>query len=189
MKIIKFTTIFTLIVIFVLPIVMATQIKMIPGNVQPGYDGAKRVSIYSDKVFSQEFISKDDNLTAIGTSIKNPNLKNKSDVILKLYDEDKNLLRQTVINGFNLEDGSFVKLVFDPIQDSKDKKYHFEITSSQASVDEVIELFITKESETAINYTYENETFKGGAPIVLYYKSEGALRNIIEVYSNAFGLK
>lgn len=189
MKIIKFTTIFILTIIFVLPAIMATQIKMIPGGVQPGYDGAKRVSVYSDKVFVQEFISKSNNLTAIGTSIKNPNLKNKSDVILKVYDENRNLLRQTVVNGFNLEDGSFVKLVFEPIVDSRDKKYYFEITSSQASVDEIIELFITKESETAISYTYEDETFKGGAPIVLYYKSEGVLKNIVEVYSSAFRLK
>ena len=81
---------------------MASFIKMVPANDQPGYGSKGSVSIYGQRDFTQYFVSKNKNLVAIGTTIKNPNLKNKKDIIFNLYDDSDNLIRTTTLNGFNI---------------------------------------------------------------------------------------
>jgi len=120
-KMIWFTGISILFLVFIAPAFLSAALPMIPANIQPGYNPDVRLSVYSMRDFTQYFISQTDNLTAIGFSIRNPNLKNKSDVIFSLFDDDGNLIRKVVINGQNLEDGSFVKFVFPPIEGSKGK--------------------------------------------------------------------
>ena len=182
----KFTVISILALIFVLPILMLLPIKMVPSGDQPGYGDMGRVSIYGTRTFTQEFISKNNNLMAVGTTIKNPNLKNKKNINFSLYDEKNNLIREVMLNGFNVGDGDFVKIVFDPLSDSKNKKFKFIISSPTAGEEEIIELFLIAPTDSVLSYNYGDEIKEGGIPMVTFHKSEGVLTNVKTIYSNIF---
>ena len=183
-KMIWFTTISILFVLFIVPGIMASAIKMIPAGDQPGY-GPRRLSIYGIGELSQKFISKEKNLTAIGTTVKNPNLKNKKEVILNLFDENHNLLRKSVLNGFNIGDGDFVKFVFEVVPDSLDKEYLFTLSSPAAAADEIIEVFLMDgPANGIIEYTFGEETHEGGIPLVTFHKPDSQWEVIRGVYSN-----
>lgn len=180
-------TIFTILaLLLVAPVLMTSLIKMIPANDQPGYGNMGRVSVYGIRAFTQTFVSKQKNLTAIGTTIKNPNLNNKKDINFNLYDENNNLIRTIKLNGFNIGDGDFVKIVFDPIPDSSQKKYYFNLSSPDAKQDEIIEVFLTSPTNEILSYTYDEETHIGGAPIVTFHKPDSRLETIKLVYLNIF---
>ena len=185
-KMVWFTTASILFLLFIVPGLLASLIKMTPANDQPGYSGDNRVSIYGKRDFSQTFISKYDNLVAVATTIRNPNLKNKKDIIFNLFDEDNNLIRATKLNGFNLNDGDFVKIVFEPILASKDKKYYFTIASPDAGNEETIELFLTGQTTEVIEYEYDDEVRPGGAPMVTFHKPVSRLETVKLVYLNFF---
>ena len=186
-KMIWLTTISVAFLVFIMPAVLTSALKMIPANDQPGYNSNQRLSIYKTRDFSQKFVAKTDNLTAIGTSIRNPNLKNKKDVIFSLYDNSGSLIRTSVLNGMNLEDGSFVKFVFPFVPNSLGQQYSFTITSPTAGPEETIEVFIidNPEGSSGISeYTYVEETHPGGIPIVSYSKPGSKWMTIKSVYSN-----
>jgi hypothetical protein len=185
-KIIWFTVLTVLGIVFVAPAILSAALPMIPAGVQPGYNPNMRLSIYSDRVFVQKFTSKINNLTAIGLSIRNPNLKNQSDVIFNIYNLDGTLLRGITISGRNLEDGSFIKLVFPPIADSLNKEYLFSLSTPGAGAEETIEVFLTSMPGESgiIDYSYDGETHSGGTPIVLYGKPESKLATITSVYTS-----
>lgn len=185
-KMIWFTVITVLGIIFIVPMFLSLFIPMIPSGVQPGYDPNIRLSIYSNIVFVQKFVSKANNLTAIGLSIRNPNLKNQSEIIFNIYNPDGTLIRDVKISGRNLEDGSFIKFIFPPIIDSMNKEYLFSLSSPGAGAEETIELFIIKEGGESgiIEYSYGRENHPGGTPIVLYSKPDSKFSVIKSVYSS-----
>lgn len=185
-KIIWFTVIIVLSTVFIVPALLSLFIPMIPANVQPGYDPNIRLSIYRDNVFVQKFVSKTSNLTAIGLSIRNPNLKNQSEIIFNIYNLDGTLVRGVSINGRNLEDGSFFKFVFPPIPDSMNKEYLFSLSSPGAGAEETIELFIVDDGGNSgiIDYSYIGESHEGGTPVVLYGKPDNRFSIVKSIYSN-----
>ena len=182
-KLIWFTTIFIIFLIFLAPAILALGIKLIPGGNQPGY--GPTLSIYGARNVTQKFTSQNANLSAIGTSIKNPNLKNKQDIILTLFDEKMNVIRTVTINGQNVEDGSLVKLVFDPIPDSENKTYAFTLSSPTAGPEDMIEVFLSQNTPGWIEqYTYDQKVYPGGIPIVLYFKPASKMTVIKDIYSS-----
>lgn len=185
-KMVWFTCITIFLLIFILPGLMASLIDMVPASDQPGYGGSKRVSIYGERDFTQHFVSKDKNLVALATSIKNPNLKNKKEIFFNLFDENDNLLRSTSLNGMNIGDGDFVKFVFDKISDSKDIKYYFTLTSPDAGQEEIIEVFLIEPTNEVLTYTYDEETRLGGIPLVTFHKPESKWKIVKDVYVNWF---
>ena len=183
-KMIWFTTISILFMLFIMPAIMASTIKMTPAGDQPGY-GPRRLSIYGTKELLQKFVSKEKNLTAIGTTVKNPNLKNKKEVILNLFDSNHNLVRKSILNGFNIGDGDFVKFVFDVVPDSTNKEYSFTLSSPTAGADEIIEVFLVDNpAEGIIEYTFAEEVHQGGIPMVTFHKPQNKWEVIMKVYSN-----
>ena len=186
-KLIWFTTISILFLVFITPAILALGIKLIPEEDQPGYNSNQRLSIYGERTVSQKFISQDANLSAIGTSIRNPNLKNKKDIILTLTDVKMKVVRTSVINGQNVEDGNFIKFVFDPIPDSENTTYVFTLASPEAGPEETIEVFYTQSMPSwIVEYTYDRNLYPGGLPAVLYFKPGSRLEVIKEIYSNWF---
>lgn len=185
-KMIWLTIIFVLGLVLAIPTILSMGLKMIPINTQPGFNNDIRASIYRDRVFVQKFTAKENNLTAIGMSIRNPNLKNKKDIVFNLINLDGSIIRGVTINGMNLEDGSFTKFVFEPISDSAGKEYLFTISTPAAGPEETIELFIigTDEASGIAEYSYMGESFPGGTSIVQYVKPKSKLTTIKEVYSN-----
>src|SRR4030042_2637218 len=186
-KLIWFTTTAILFLIIVIPAVLALGINLIPGESQPGYNSEQRLSLYRVRDVAQQFISQDPNLSAIGTSIRNPNLKNKADIILTLFDAKMQVVRTSVINGRNVEDGNFIKFVFDPIPDSENKTYIFTLASPAAGPEETIEVFAAPNMPSWIQqYTYDQKVYPGGLPIVLYFKPVSKITVIKNIYSSLF---
>lgn len=139
----KGATLFVLavtIVIF-LPALLSFAIKLIPGRVQPSLNSTEK--IYGKYVAVEPFLATRDNLSAIGTSIKNPNLKNIDDVVISVYDQVGNLLRESIVNGRNIPDGDFIKFKFDPIKDSKNRMFNVILYSRSVDAASPVEIFYT----------------------------------------------
>ncbi|HET7098852.1 MAG TPA: hypothetical protein VFI61_01300 [Patescibacteria group bacterium] len=184
-KLIWFTAIFVLFLVFIVPGILALGIKLIPNGDQPGYDSNRRLSIYGVRAVSQKFVSDKNNLSAVGTSLRNPNLKNKKNIIFNLYDLNNNLIRTSILNGQNVQDGDFTKFVFDPIKDSKDKVYIFNISSPETGPEETTEVFYGQDMPAwIVEYIYDEKIHTGGIPIVLYTKPNSKFEVIKEIYSN-----
>lgn len=127
--------------IILLPVSLTFAIRLIPGGIQPSLGNT--IKIYDQYVYYQSFISPADNLVGIGTSIKNPNFANKKNVVINLYDDNDKLVRVVTLNGQNIADGKFVKILFEPITSSKNKKFSWSILSPESTFDDALELFLT----------------------------------------------
>src|SRR5687767_3377751 len=97
-KMIWLTTSTIIFGIFIFPAILGLLLQITPANDQPGYDGSRKLSIYDKREVTQRFVSQKGNLTAIGTSIKNPNLNNKKEIYFTLKDESGNLIRTVTFN-------------------------------------------------------------------------------------------
>lgn len=186
-KMIWLTSIFVFFLVLVVPGIFALALDMTPAGDQPGYNSDKRLSIYGKREVTQKFISKEENLSAIATSIRNPNLKNKKEIILNLYDKDGNPIRTSTLNGQNQQDGDFVKFVFLPIPDSQGRQYSFILSSLLAGPEETIEVFYNDApSDSILEFTYDEKTYPGGIPLVTFHKPASKFEVVKEIYSSLF---
>jgi len=190
-KMIWLTTLFVAFLIFVVPGVLALTLDIIPAGDQPGFDSDRRLAIYGKRGIAQKFVSEEKNLTAIGTSIKNPNLKNRKEVLFNLYDEEGKLIRTSIVNGQNFQDGDFVKFVFQVVPDSSGKTYTFTLFSPEAGPEETIEVFYIKDDasfkspiENILEYTYDEKVYPGGLPLVTFHKPESRWEVTKKIYSS-----
>lgn len=140
-KLVFLTIAFVVILVFIIPTILSFGIKYIPSGTQPSLGNTKK--IYGEIVLSQSFISEKDNLSGIGVSIKNPNFANKKEARVNIYDGEEKLIRTIVLNGQNIADGKFVKILFDPIRNSKDKRYSWVISSPESVFEDALEIFLT----------------------------------------------
>lgn len=184
-KLIILTTSIVLFMTFLTPAILALGIKMIPGGDQPGYDINNKRAIYGIYTVSQEFISQDENLTAVGLSLGNPNLKNKKEILFTLTDVSGNEIRRVVISGANVQDGDLVKFVFVPIPESKNIKYLFSLSSSFAGPEEILTIpFSTVKTPWIGPAYYGQEIIENGLPMVVYYKPLNHLKVVTDIYSD-----
>lgn len=140
-KLVILSLIFVFLMIVIIPLGLALLIKLIPGGVQPSLGNTEK--IYGTVSLSQAFVSPKDNLTGIGVSIKNPNFANKKRATVNIYDNENKLIRTVVLNGSNIADGKFVKILFEPVVDSKDKKFIWSIISAESNFDDALQVFLT----------------------------------------------
>ena len=184
----KLITATVLIVIFMVvgvPFVLALLLKYVPYNIQPGLAGTQ--DIYGLITVSQDFVSQKDNLTGVGLSIKNPNLKNKKDLLLELYDNGDNLIRTTVVNGASIEDGDFVKLIFDPVEFSSNKKFKVNLSSRLTGKEDVLQPFYTQENiswmgNIVLDNGIEAEELEGSLAMVTFHKPASKLALVKEIF-------
>lgn len=168
-KLIILSISFIILMLIILPIGLTFAIKLIPGGIQPPLVNTKK--IYGQYVYYQSFISPDDNLTGVGTSIKNPNFANKKELIINLYDEKNTLIRTIVLNGQNLADGNFVKILFEPVLNSKNKKFTWSALSYESTFDDALELFLTdKQPAWSLEFRVNNAISEGGVSYVTLHK-------------------
>lgn len=186
-KMIWLTTLSVFSLVIIIPTVFALALDLIPANDQPGYDSNKRLAIYGTRTVTQKFVSQESNLAAIGTSIRNPNLKNKKEITFNLYDLNNVLIRKSTINGQNLEDGDFIKFVFEPVDESLGKQYLFTISTPLASPEETIEVFYNDlPTDSILEFSYDEKTHPGGLPLVTFHKPNSKFEVVKEIYSNLF---
>lgn len=141
MRILVYSLILIILFIFILPVVLSLSLRNIPVSSQPSLKHTER--IFQDRIISQVFISRKDNLSAIGVSLKNPYLVNKKDIVLKIFNNKGELLRESILNGRDIKDGDFVEFIFPPIKDSVDQVYQFQLYADSTDEKEALEVFMT----------------------------------------------
>ncbi len=144
MKLIYILIFLTVSLLIFIPGIPLFFIKDIPNSNQPSLKGTQ--PIYEEYGITQEFISQKNNLSGIATSIKNPQLRNKKDLIFSLFNEDNILLREVRLNGSVITDGGFMKIKFEKIKDSQDKSYKFTFKAPDVKGEESLELFLTDDN-------------------------------------------
>lgn len=191
----------------IFPAVLSVAIRQIPNAPQPSLEDTER--IYGVSVVVSPFESVRNNLSAIGTSVKNPNLKNKNDLTLWLFSEEGELVRQSTINGRAVADGDFTKFKFTPIPDSATKKYSFVLTSFVSSNEEAFQVFYSNQpqefkstiipcvedlkmqvynishypKEDCLGLSVKNED-KNSISFVSFYTPRNFLSTALEIYQN-----
>lgn len=180
--ILTIVTLFFLAVI--LPLTLTFAIRLIPGGVQPPLGNT--VKIYDQFVYSEFFISPQDYLTGIGISIKNPNFANKKNAVLNLYDDGNKLIRSVILNGQNIADGKFVKILFDPIINSKDKKFTWSMISAESTFDDALELFLTdKKPSWSLDFKINEKISEGGLSYVTLHRPSSYIE-VLDKVINGF---
>lgn len=155
MKLPIITTFLVVALITIIPFGLTLGIRYLPSGDQPSLGDTKKIT--QDTILSQSFISPQDNLAGIATSIKNPNFANKEDMKITILDDKDKELRALIINGRNTGDGNFMKLTFAPIEESKGKKYTFTFSSPNSGFENTMEAFLTKDKPEWILYLKEND--------------------------------
>jgi hypothetical protein len=184
-KLIILTTSFVFLLVFILPFAAAFLIKIIPANDQPSYDINNKRGIFGINEVSQQFTSQEDNLTAIGLSLGNPNLKNKKEIIFYLTDTNGNEVRKVIISGANVQDGDLIKFNFDPISVSKNVTYIFRLSSSSAGPEETLTVpFSTIKTSWIGPANYGEEVIENGLPIVTYHKPASHLLVVRQILTS-----
>lgn len=172
-KLIILSLSFVFLMIVVLPLGLTLLIKVIPGGVQPPLGNTEK--IYEGIVLSQTFISPEDNLTGIGVSIKNPNFANRKKTTINIYDEGDKLIRTIILNGQNIADGKFVRILFEPIIDSKNKKFTWSILSPESVFTDALEVFLTDKQPTwSLDFRVDHKISPGGLSYVTLHRRHPA---------------
>lgn len=181
-KLIVFTTLLVLFLVFVSPALLSLMIKYIPSASQPGYNVDNRFSVYGNFVAEQGFISQEDRLSGIAMTIGNPNLNNKKDIKLILR-EGESVVREAHLSGLNIEDGAFVKFVFDSIVDSKGKAYTFTLESPEAGAEQVINIYFTKQKyDWMSDVKLGDEELPGAMPFVTLHTPVSKMSLVGKIY-------
>lgn len=182
-KLITFCTIFVIVLLIVIPVSLTFLIKIIPGGVQSPLGNTKKV--YGGSTLAQTFISPGDNLTGIGVSIKNPNFANKKNALVKISDENNQILRTVNLNGQNIADGKFVKILFDPIAGSINKKFTWSISSEESTFDDALEIFLTnKQPSWSTEFKVNDKVAPDGLSYVTLHRSGSSAEVLKKVLGN-----
>lgn len=181
MKTFYFSVLIIFLMGFLIFFLLSLMIREIPNDIQPSLEGTQM--IYKDVVVKQFFTSEMDNLLGIGTSIKNPNFRNRKSLILNLYSDDQELLRTVTLNGLNIPDGDFIKIRFQPIKDSRGKKYLLQLSAPEASSEESLEIFLTSQNPKWMgNLQVNSNNSDGKMSFITYHKP----MNFLTVYAGIF---
>lgn len=180
----KYLAIFILSIILI-PVLFSLFISEVPNDVQPSLEGTQ--IIYKDVWAQQLMKSEIDNLSGIGMSIKNPYFRNRKDLTFNLLSEDKQMLRTLTINGANIPDGDLLKIEFEPVVDSKDKKYLFELKAEDTKDNEALEVFLTSKKASWIEDLYINsEKQDSKLSFITYHKSPNIFVSTTEIFTQLF---
>lgn len=167
--------------LIVLPVCLSLGIQNIPNNFQSSL--SKTINIDSASTIKQFFVSPENRLNGLGMSIKNPNYANKTDLVLQLYDENDNLVRTVAKSGSVITDGGFIKFIFEPIPNSRGRKYSFVLLALDSNPKEPFSIFVTKEqSSQALGLLVGQKPRNEQISFVSYYKTNSIFATIYKIY-------
>lgn len=166
--------------IILMPVIIGLNIHSVQDPVQPSLAGTEK--IFQTVLISQKFQSKENNLSGIGVSIKNPNLANKNELNFSLYEGDK-LIRSLSINGGAIEDGSLLRFLFPGIPDSKGKAYSFVLNSPASVEPEAFEVYLTNEKFSDENLKVNDSERQTNVSFIRIYKSGNPVSVLGAIFS------
>jgi len=174
------TTVVIVFTVLLMPLFTSLGIRFLPNDKQPSLERTRGVFWIHE--ISQEFVSENDNLIGIGMSIKNPNLKNKKDITLSLYEGEK-LLRISTLNGSIIEDGSFMRFMFEDIVEASGRDYRFILSAPEGRSEDLLAVFTTEEKPEWIGRAvYDEEEIDDGISMVTFHRPESRWGLIKEIY-------
>lgn len=147
------TILFLITVLIVIPLFLIYSIDIVSYDKQPGFFGSQKLT--NDYTLTQELYVDRNNFTGFGISIKNPNQLNKNDIDIVVLDKYIPI-RKVKVSGENIEDGSYQKIVFEPIADSGDKHYLIQFKTAGTENFNAFEIFTTKEKSRFLGNLYLN---------------------------------
>lgn len=178
-----FAIVFVFLLTVIMPLGLVFGIRYLPGGVQPPLGNTERV--YKERTLLQDFISPRNNLVGIGVSIKNPNFANKKAININIYSDQNKIIRKVVLNGQNIADGKFVKIFFDPIDNSLNKKFSWSISSSDSTIEDAIEVFLTdKQPQWSLDLKVNNEIYKQGLSYITLHRPTNSIEVLKEITSD-----
>lgn len=184
MRIIYLTIVSVIFMTIFLPALLSLGIKNISHEFQPSLDRTQK--IYGSITISQSFIAKDDHLSRIGMSIKNPNYAYKKDLLFILVDAEGKKLRDVTLNGKNIPDGEFIKFKFTPVEISKNQRLTYILSAPQARQQDALEVFLTNQKTTGVDLAYVDDEEVNSISFVSFYKSTNPFSLIFKIYSEWF---
>lgn len=171
--------------VLILPAVLSLGIREIPGDSQPSLDYTGKV--IKGVVPTQFFVSRYNNLSGLGMTIKNPNLANKEDLTLKVFLEEREI-RSVTINGRNIPGGDFIKFRFTPVENSKGKMFSFSLSTPSVENQDSFELYYSRNILPDNQKLIINESeVQGGVSFVSFYQPGGKLSLMQSIYSEWLG--
>jgi hypothetical protein len=178
-------SIFIIFVALFLPAFLSLGIRFVPYDIQPSLDRVETIAGY--QIVSQEFISQSDRLMGFALSLKNPYLRNKKDIALKVYDNGQ-LIRTSILNGGHIEDGQYVKFLFEPIDGSLNKPLRLTLSSADSNSNEALQVFYTANKQTWVGDLKLNEELVPGFAVsfVTLHQPASIFAPAIDIYSGWF---
>ena len=117
-----------------------------------------------------KFTAAHNNLSSVIFSLKNPEFSDKGAFSALISSTDGGIVRSFEFSGYNIEDPSDIRFIFDPIIDSAAKEY-------------TLKLERKSEGDTLVQVGVDEE---GGVVATSYYKVENRPRLFIELVNNLF---
>lgn len=182
MRLVYLTTVFILILVIFGPAILGFGIRKIPSGFQHSLTDTQ--ILFSDITISQSFVAKQDRLSAVALTVKNPYFRNKKDLQFLITSADGEF-RQVTINGNNIPDGEYLYFNFAPFQSSANKTFTYTLTSPQTTPTESLEFYHSSEASDGV-YVVNGEMKEGSLSFVSYYSPENILVNGITIYRNWF---
>lgn len=168
--------------ILLIPAILSFGVRFQPNDFQPPNNGTQK--IYENFIIEQDFKSSSDNLIGIGTSIKNPFYINKKDLLVTLS-ENGNIIRGIKLNGQNISDGNYQRILFDPIVNSKNITYKIQLSSPDSINQDALEIFLTdSKPKWAGDLQINKQARPDSVSFNLLYISPNKFSQIINIYSS-----
>lgn len=168
MKSVKYTIIILIALLIAVPALLTFLITYIPSLPQPSLGATQKIDEWEN--LSQSFTEKNNNLAEVALTLKNPDFKNKQDIIFNLYDSTGHLLRTTTRNGSSIIDGDFVKFQFAPIADSANQSYTFTLSAPRVNINDALESYISPQNTPGGVMKVNDKVATGSASFATFYR-------------------
>lgn len=183
MKLVKFTCALVVILVLLTPAFLSLEIRKIPHGFQPSLSDSQAID--KETSIKQFFEVENNNLSAIGLSIKNPYFRNSQDLFFSLYDNQGQQIRSVTLNGKNIADGNFLIINFDPIVDSGGKTFSFTLTSPGVESASSLEVYhSTSQSSPTDQYLVNNQLKTGTVSFIYFWSPSNPIANLLVIYRN-----
>lgn len=172
--------------VLLIPGVLGFFISFIPWYEQPELENSVKVN--GLVLLEQKFKASENNLAAIGFTVKNPSLVNKKDLIFSLFDANGDLIREQIVNGQIIDDGKLLRIKFPKVTDSSNQELTFSLSSPQSSSADSLEIYLAKVFKQNYNGLLINgQKVEENIAFVPYYSPENRLETSLNIYKDWFG--
>lgn len=156
------------------PFIISLGIKYLPENPQPEIKSYAK--IYGENKFSQIIKPENNNLSAVGITFKNPNLRNKNNLHLEIKNDSGLTLVNKIVNGQVIGDGNFLRIKFPPIIDSINKNLIVNFSSENSIDNDALEISLTN----------NHNGMKPQLALATFYSPENPIFTGLDIYSDWF---